>query len=311
MVREIVYLILGRGSYDRRRKMKFFSFISDVKKWMTFLTLLGVFGGGLVGTVSAQKIRSQVRLMLERLPLEKQQRLKDFAEDIETYINDSDWTGEHSDEEIPVTIQIFLMDKSVSYEDRYSGTFVITNNMDLQYYDKYWVFPYQPGDQLFHSENEFHPFTGCLDFYICLIIGGEYDKYGRFMGTPYFEKAKNISNQAKFNSLYILGWQERSILIDKILSEEYKTFRTMKDLFFLGLSYVGEEDTTAQKYCGQALSLLDKIITEDPEDEEALHFLQAHHMEYIDIFKDKKEVLETLLRLDPENADTYRRHIEE
>lgn len=259
--------------------------------------------------VSAQSINAQVRLMLERLPLEKQQRMRDFAETLETYINDYDWTGESYDDEIPITIQIFLMDASVSYEERYAGTFMITNNLDMQYYDKYWRFPFQAGERMEHNENAFHPFTGFIDFYVYIIIGGEYDKYGKFMGTPFFEKAKLISTQAKFNTQFNLGWKERTELIDRIMGDEYKTFRSMKDLFYLGLSYVGEEDTTAQKYCSQSLDLLEKIITDYPDDEEAVQFLKAHHLEYIDIFKDDNEILEKLVRIDPDRESTYREHM--
>jgi len=288
-----------------------FSSLSPVKRRFFYLTLAGIFFVGFTKTVSAQQIDAQMKLLIERLPLEKQQKLKNFAEEIEMYINDYDWTGESLDGKIPVTIQIFLMDKSVSYEDRYAGTFLITNNIDLQYYDKYWRFPYQAGERLVHNESAFHPFTGFIDFYIYLIIAGEYDKYGRFLGTPFYEKANLISDQAQFNSVFILGWKERTELINELLSEENKPFRVMKDLFFLGLSYVDEEDSTARQYCGQALSLLDEVLERDTGKKEAVQFIQAHHLECIDLFKDNPEILEKLIRIDPERAETYRQYIEE
>jgi len=284
---------------------------SSAKKWIIYSAFLGVFLAGLPIPVFTQQIDAQVKTMLERLPLEKQRKLKDLGEGIETYINDYDWTGESLDEKIPITIQIFLTDISVSYEDRYAGTFLITNNLDLQYYDKYWRFPYQVGERLEHNESAFHPFMGFINFYVYLIIAGEYDKYGRFLGTPFYEEAKQISDQAQFNSVFILGWKERTALIDKLLSEENKPFRMMKDFFFLGLSYVGEEDSTALKYCGQSLSLLEEILTQDPENKETLQFLQAHHIEYIHLFEEDQEVLEKLIRIDPDRAQTYRQYLEE
>ncbi len=284
---------------------------SSAKKVIFCLLLIVSFVLSYNRVAFGQKIKAQVKIMLERLPLQKQQKLKDLGENIETYINDYDWTGESSDEEIPITVQISLMDNSVSYEDRYSGTFLITNNSDLQYYDKYWRFPYQAGEQLIHNENVFDPFTGFINFYVYLIIGGEYDKYGRFLGTPYFEKAKHICGQAKFNSLFRLGWDERSKLVDKILSKENKPFRTMEDLFFLGLSYVDEEDSTARKYCGQALSLLDEILTKDPYNKQARQFLNAHYLEYTDILKGNSEAMEKLIHLDSNHAETYRKAMKE
>ena len=272
---------------------------------LTVLLVLGFPDGGY-----AQRVRSDVRLMLERLPLEKQELLKNFSEDMEVYISDYDWTGEFSDEEIPVTIQIFLTDNSVSYEARYSGTFLITNNSDIQYYDKYWRFPYEAGDPILHNENVFDPFTGFIDFYVYLILGGEFDKYGQFLGTPFYERAKQISDQAMFNVQFQWGWQERSELIDKILSEENKPFRTLKDLFFLGLSYIGEEDTTAQRYCLQALAMLEDFLKAHPGHEEAGQFIEAHHLEYVELFEGNRDVLEKLIRIDPERADTYRQYLD-
>lgn len=257
----------------------------------------------------AQSIRSEVKVMLERLPLEKQQLLKDFAEEIETYINDHDWTGEPSDEEIPVSIQIFLVDNSVSYEARYGSNFLITNNSDLQYYDRYWRFPHQAGDRLEHIEGVFHPFTGFLDFYINLIIGGEYDKLGRHLGTPFYERAKLISDQAQFNAQFNLGWKERADLIEYILGEENLKFRTMKDIFFLGLSYIGEQDTTAVRYCAESLDLLDEIMNANPDHKEAQQFIEAHHLEFIEVFGDDRNLMMKLIRVDPEREATYREHI--
>jgi hypothetical protein len=290
--------------------MDFFYF-TDVRRWAFILVVFIFILNISIQTVHAQQIKANVKLTLERLPLQKQQKLKDFAEVIETYINDYDWTGELSDEVIPVSIRIFLMDNSVSYEERYSGTFLISNNSDIQYFDKYWRFPYQSGEPVIHNENVFHAFTGFLEFYMYLIIGGEYDKYGRFLGTRFYERAKNISIQAKFDVQFMVGWKEREELVDKILSEENKSFRIMKDLFFLGLSYVGEEDSTAHKYCSQALSVLDEILTKDPDNDKALQFLQSHHLEYIDLFKDNQDIIEKLIRLDPEHAESYKQYLKD
>ncbi len=256
-----------------------------------------------------QQIEARVSVMLELLPLEKQQELKDLADEIESYINDYDWTGEVLEEPIKVIMKIFLRDRSVSYENRYSGRFLISNEKDIQYYDRYWYFPFEAGNQLIHSDDNFDPFTRFIDFYIYLIIGGEYDKFGKFMGTPYFEKAKHITELAQFNTVFFKGWKERGELANYILSDENIPFRTMKDFFFLGLSYVGEEDTTAKRYCGKALSILEDILTKDPGNKKSLQFIHGHRMELIEIFKDDPDVIKRLMKLDPDNSEYYLKHI--
>jgi len=261
----------------------------------------------LTAGLSAQQIKANVTVILERLPLEKQQRLAYFADEIETYLNDHDWTGEAMDDPIPVTVQIFLNDNSVSYEERYSATFIISNNSDTQYHDKYWKFPYQAGTPLSHNENAYNPFTGFLDFYIYLLIGAEYDKYGEFLGEPYFERAKLLSEQGMFDATFVKGWEERCDLIAHIMSNEYKPLRKAKDLFFLALSYVGEEDETARKLCGDAVDHLDKILEWDPEHKASLQFVQAYHLDMIKLLESDPERIKKLIIMDPEREEMYRK----
>jgi len=259
--------------------------------------------------LQAQQIKADVTIMLERLPLEKQEKLRDLADELEAYISDHDWTGEHLEEPIPVTLQLILIDQSASYQSRYQASFLISNNSDLQYGDKYWRFAYQEGDPLIHDENNYNSFLGFLDYYVYLVLAWEYDKMGEYMGDPYYEKARLISNQARFNSQFSYGWQDRSEEIEYYISADNKPFRKSKDLYFLGLSYVGEVDTTAQRYCGQAIELLDEILTENPNHESALKFLQAHHLECIDLFDRNRRIMEILMRLDSDHAETYRKYI--
>ncbi|HDQ46209.1 MAG TPA: DUF4835 family protein [bacterium] len=256
-----------------------------------------------------QQISADVSVIIERLSLDKQQRLKNLDQEIATYLSDYDWTGEDLEPAIPVTVQIFLQDVSASHEDRYMGTFLISNGTDIQYYDKYWRFPYKHGDPLVHLPNVYHPFTGFLDFYVYLILGGEYDKMGRLAGSPYFEKAKQISDQAMFDANFQRGWKERAELIHYLLSEDYKPFRDMKDLFYLGLSYIEEDMDMAQKYCEEAVAALEKIFRKDPEHKDAINFVKSHYIEIIDIFKDRPDVLRRMIRIDPDHKGAYEQHM--
>jgi len=282
------------------------SFTSGTIKFLAGIILAAQFG---FSSACAQQIESTVKVLLERLPLEKQRKLKNFSDEIENYLNDYDWT-ENSDDHFTITTQIFLQDVSVNYEDRYSGTFVISNNSDIQFYDKYWIFPYQAGEPIFHDETQYNPFTGFIDFYVYLVLGSEYDKFGKFLGTPFFEKAKHIANQSSYNVQFNKGWKERTRLIDYILSDDNKPFREVKDAYFLGRSYIGEEDSTAKKYCRKALFMLEDVIAKNKLKDIVKHFIEAHHLEFIDMFKDDQEVMDLLIRIDPDRAKVYRKYAE-
>jgi len=259
----------------------------------------------------AQRVWADVKVILERLPLDKRQKLADFAQKLEAYINDYEWTEDEYGGEIHISIQMFLSDISTNFEDRYQGRFLITNNSDIQYFDKRWRFNYQPTDILRHEEGRFSPLTSLIDFYIYLILGGEFDKLGKFKGTPFYEKARNISYQANF-SQFPEGWDLRRDLVEKLLSDSNKPFREAVDLYFLGLAYLEEDPEITQKYCYKAIEKLREVLEADPRHELAKQFIKGHYIEIVDIFKDSpdRSIFEIMAELDPDRAAIYKEHLQ-
>lgn len=286
--------------------MKHKNFIN--KKLMYILLIASCFF--IKNPLYAQQIESNVQIILEKLPIEKKDELQDFDQKIKTYIDEYDWTGEMFEEPLQISIQMFLQHRYVSFEDRYKARFIISNQSDAQYYDKYWIFPYNSGEMLVHNESMFDPLESFIDFYIYIMLGEEYDKYGKYLGTKYFEKARDIANSSQFNSQYAWGWDERNNLIDKLLSNKMKPYRNMKDQFFLGISYVGEEDTTAQKYCGKAFDFIYNTLIKNPDNERVLQFFQAHNTQFIDILGQEKDLLERMIKIDPQNEALYKKYME-
>ncbi|MBN1893512.1 DUF4835 family protein [bacterium] len=278
-----------------------------IRHWGARLFLLcAVF---LSGRVHARQMEATVKMTLDRLPLDKQDKLKELQDYISVYLSDYDWTGEDFEEPVPVGVQIFLQDKSSSFEDRYGGTFLISNGQDIQYYDKYWDFPYQAGEALVHNENVYNPFTGFLNFYAYIILGGEYDKFGPLAGSPYFEKARRIADQAMFDSQNVRGWKERKELIEKILSEDRVPFRKMKDLFFSAFAHAGEDDSLAVRTCGDAVALLEGVLKKDPEQKDAVNFLKAYHIQILELCRSDQNIIRRIAALDPDRAETYKKYM--
>lgn len=255
-----------------------------------------------------QRVEADVTLTLELLPLEKQQKLQNFADKIERYINEYDWTGEEFDQPLMITINLQLQESSSSFEDRYSGIFMISNNSDMQYYDKYWRFPYAPDMSLEHG-GVYHPFTGFIDFYIYIILGGEYDKLGLKSGAPYYEKARQIAEQAAFDAQFSTGWKERSDLITMFRGTENEKFREMKDRYYLGLSYLDDDNEMAKKYCLEAIDLLEDVFDENPEHKDAINFVKAHHLEIIELVKGNAAAIGKMIRIDPDRRETYQKYM--
>lgn len=260
---------------------------------------------------SAQKVMSEVTVVLEKLPLEKRDKLVDFEQKLTDYINNYPYCEDEYQTEFPVKIQIYLTDASVSYEDRYRGTLLIANNSDIQFYDKRWRFKYDALEPLLVDETQFHPLTSVIDFYVYLLLGGELDKYGKFGGSPLYKNASNINEQARF-SKFIDGWDERRILIDKILSEENKPYREALDSYFLGISYSSEDFAKTREFCKAAIIMISELIQKSPTYELPKQFIDGHRTEIINIFKDDadyRDVFETLIKIDPDHESDYKDYL--
>ena len=257
----------------------------------------------------SQKIKAKVTATIENLPLENQEKLKNFHQIIENYINNYDWTDNEINVEIPITMQIFFRSATASsFEDSYGIHILISDNADVQYFDKRCRMEYQKGETLEHHDNNWDSLTSLLDFYIHILLGDEMDKFGRFMGTPYFEKAKIIAEQAKFGmGRFIEGWDLRNELILNILSDNNKKFREMKDFYFYGMYFTNEDRIKAQKYCSTAIDMIEEIMAQNPESEKCKKFLSAHYIELIDLFKesDNQAIFEKLKKIDPDHAEIY------
>lgn len=257
----------------------------------------------------AQQLEAQVETDLRTLPIDKQQKLREFADRVMHYINSYRWTDDPWRTKVMLQVQLILEDRSTNAEDRYAGQILIHNNYDLQFFDKRWSYTYMIETNLQHQENGLDSFTSVLDFYIYLILGGEFDKWSTLGGQVYFEKAKSIAEQAKFGmGRFIEGWDRRLDLVTYLLGDRHRPYREMVDYYFYGLSFIREDNARARQHCATAISMLDKILTNDPENEYAKKFVDAHYMEMVEIFRRaiNKDPLRTLMVIDPGHAQIYR-----
>ena len=106
-----------------------------VLRQITVILIL-MFVLGSASTIFAQTIRCEVKTVLHTLPLEKQEWLRDFHERIQNYINGRDWHDKNYGGEIYLSMEFVLRDNSTASEERYSTNLIVSNGVDIQYFDK-------------------------------------------------------------------------------------------------------------------------------------------------------------------------------
>ena len=260
----------------------------------------------------AGQIKAEVNVIIDKLPLDKQEKMQDFHIALREYIESVEWLEEDDSIPVEITLQLFLTDALSNVEDRYKCEFLISST-DVQYFDRRYKFPFQLGDVLIYNDQAAEPLTSVINFYVNMILGSELDKEREYGGDLYYKKAQSFAALGKFvRTDFILGWTERQELIKNVFTEPFRKFRKMKDYYFYGL-YVREEklDET-RKNIRTALDILGGVLKEKADLEEPKQFLDAHYLEIINIFKDDRyseDVFKKLIELDPAHKELYEEHI--
>jgi hypothetical protein len=262
--------------------------------------------------LSAGQIKTKVNVIIDKLPIDKQEKMQDFHITLKEYIESVEWLEDDDSIPIEVTLQLFLTDTHSNIEDRYNCEFLISST-DVQYFDRRFKFPFQLGDVLIYSDQAVEPLTSVINFYINMILGSELDKEREYGGDLYYKKAQGFAALGKFvRTDFILGWTERDKLIKNVFTEPFRKFRKMKDYYFYGLYVRRQKLDETRKNIRTALDILGGVLKEKAELDEPKQFLNAHYLEIIDIFKDDRyseDVFKKLIELDPEHKELYEEHI--
>lgn len=258
-------------------------------------------------------VKAKVHVIIDKLPIEKQEKMRDFDKVIKAYVESAPWLEEKDQgEPIEVSLQLFLKDIPSNVEDRYKCEFLISGS-DVQYFDRRVRFSYEPNQQLVFSEQAVGPLTGVLNFYVYMIIASEFDEFSEFGGDIYYKKAQNMAALGKFvRSEYILGWTERDELIKRVFSRHFQKFRKAKDHYFYGMDVRDEKPEEARKNVAAAIDLIASVMEEKSQFEEPQQFLDAHYQEIIELFKDAdghSDLFKKLIKLDQEHKEQYEEYI--
>lgn len=291
-------------------------------KWLISLSVLAFFS-----VAAAQEIDCSVTLNYDALTTSDREPVLNLGHDIQNYINSYRWTGEDfKGPKIKVTLTIYLM--SVSNGAYTAQAFVasqrpIYKSSDtspmVRVIDNSWQFTYTKDKPLYHDEFHFDPLTGFIDYYICVVLGFDYDSYDPLGGTKFFQRASNILAQGQ-NGDYPQGWQpggsgtySRYGLVSDILSGKYEAFRkAFYDYQYNGIDMLTTRRDSAQAVTANALDkIADVVIQSGTRSALVKVFFDAKYLEITDALKDYRDkgVLQKLSIVDQSHQSTYAKYL--
>ena len=295
---------------------------------------IAIFLVSLIGIASlhAQEINCTVTINSDQIEGSNKQVFGTLKTAIEEYMNQNRWTNMTFAEQEKIECSMMLVVKAVA-DNMYSCEMTLQSRRPvygttyttslLNFVDRNFNFTYQEFDRIEYQQNQFTTnLTAMLAYYCYLIIGHDMDSYQRLGGTPFFEQCENIVNacqSASMDNSEQKGWlafdsnRNRYALINNLLDEAFKKYRNYYyEYHRLGLDEMSGNVANGRARIAEGISVLKEAYRARPATYVINTFLDAKADELVDIFKkgtdkEKKEVYDLLVDIDPTRQSTYDR----
>lgn len=275
----------------------------------------------------AQDLNARVQILAPQIPNANKRILDVLEVSIKDFLNGRRWTAdalqpqERIDCNFVITVtewdgssanfkaEAQIQSSRPIYNSNYNSTILNLN-------DKEFTFSYSEGQALDYSDqNYLTNLTSLLAFYAYIITGMDYDTFSKLGGTPYFQKAQTVLNNAQ--NAPNPGWKahenlrNRFWLIENLMNKTYNPIReSMYDYHRDGLDVMAENPSKGRKAIYAVLPQLQKI---DKQKQGAILnqvFFTAKSDELINILSDaeqqeKLKAFTILSTIDPANALKY------
>ena len=272
-----------------------------------------------------QELNCTVTLSTGNISISARDKLKDFAQKVEDYMNKTQFTNDpayQNGAKIDCSINIFVL--SAANDINYTAQVVITslrpiyksqdNSLVLTINDNSWSFSYDPGQAFYRNQSIFDPITGFLDYYAYIIIGFDLDTWNKLGGSQYFSKASDIVNLGAVSS-YSSGWTKNSNsysrrgLVDDLLNDKFRSFREAIYDYYYGIDIYSMNKAEGQKRIVKLVKVLDDLRAKMDLNTVLIKvFFDAKAGEIVEKLKtysDKEQVFAELKKIDPAHAAKY------
>jgi hypothetical protein len=244
------------------------------------------------------------------------------------FLNNRKWTTEtfRNEERIDCSILINITERLST--DEFNATLQIQtrrpvfessyNSVLLNFIDNDIHFRYTEGQQLEYSENTYiSNLTSILAFYANMVIGLDYDSFSLNGGTPYFQKALTIANNAQGSDEK--GWKafdgtrNRYWMINNMLDAPFIPLREcMYKYHRKGLDVMYQNTVAGRAAILEAIQALLKVHDVKQFSFSVQLFFNAKADEIINIFmgakpEEKTKLMEVLTVIDPTNNNKYQK----
>ncbi|MFM7329658.1 MAG: DUF4835 family protein, partial [Bacteroidota bacterium] len=201
---------------------------------LTLLTLCFVSG------VFAQELNCKVVINADQIQTTDRAVFKDMERAFANFLNTRKWTSDSYKNHERINCSIFLNISRMPSIGNFQASAQITSGRPVfntnyesvmfNFADRDWEFEYIESQPLEYNDNSYlSNLTSMLAYYAYIIIGNDYDSFSELGGTPYFQKALMVVNNAQSSGRS--GWaalssnRNRYNLIENINNPQFNEMR--------------------------------------------------------------------------------------
>ncbi len=299
--------------------------INTMKRITVFLMLFGF-----AGISMAQELQCNVQIVTSKLQGSNKQIFQTLQNAIYEFMNTRKWTDDKFGEEERIECNMLININNRISSDEFKGTIQIQsrrpvfntsyNTTLFNYKDDNFHIKYVEYETLeFNESSHISNLTSILAFYAYVIIGLDYDSFSYEGGTPYFNKAESIVNNAK--NAQESGWQSyesddnRYWLIENILNDEFSPIREfIYNYHRLGFDVMHDKVANGREVIAESIELLQEVYRKKPSMHMPFYEIvfDAKTNELVKVFKEsfpqeQSRVVNILTEIDPANSEKYKK----
>ena len=279
----------------------------------------------LTNMVAAQELKCDIRINSNQMAGSDKTVYENLQTALYEYINNTKWTNINfkPTEKIECSMAITIKERD---GNNFSGELNMalrrpcykasyTTPM-LNYVDQKFSFEYTDGQPLDFSMNtHMSDLTSTIAFYVYMFLGLDFDSFSQNGGTPFFEAAQQIVNNAQSSSQ--AGWKafdgnkNRYWMVENMTNSSYAPLHQfLYEYHRLGLDVMSEKPDEGRAAILQSLEYLQTVYTSYPTCFFLQLIVEAKRDEIINVFsqgnqKEKTQAVNIMKQIDPAQSSRY------
>lgn len=282
-------------------------------------------------SVFSQELNCAVSINATQIQTSDAGIFKDMENAVEQFMNGRKWTNDtyKNHEKILCNFLITItkmpaigsFSASVQVQSArpvYNSTYT---SLLFNFADREWEFEYIESMPLEYNDNTFTSnLTSMLAYYAYLMIGLDYDSFSELGGTPYFQRALAVVNNAQQSNLP--GWQaigsnrNRYWMVENLNNPQMTDLRkAIYNYHRLGLDTFESNPDESRQVILNGLREIKKVRDVNPNSILVVSFFDAKGKEISNIFSDgniqvRRQAYDIVTAIDPSNRTTYEKMIQ-